>query len=194
MWMNQGGLESAEHSTCRAAWPLCNKSFGKQVFFSKWGLSSRFSCETWQMGHSESDRPLLSSSADSSFTQMSAETFTGARRGSGLLSHVQPRESITSQLSACSIPPQKRHSTPASQPRFTKTAQNWTGAGVAVSRHWRRELLHEKFTKEQLCISVIYSFIKTGSLGRDVKEFRDFYHGLVALESGPSSDFASTIY
>lgn len=79
-------------------------------------------------------------------------------------------------------------------PALLRWHRTRTGTGVAVSRHWRRELLHEKFTKEQLCISVIYSFIKTGSLGRDVKESRDFYHGLVALESDPSSDFASTIY
>lgn len=37
------------------------------------GLSSLFSCKTWQMGHSESDRPLLCSSADNSFVEMSAK-------------------------------------------------------------------------------------------------------------------------
>lgn len=57
-------------------------------------LSSLFSCETWQTGHSESDRPLLCSSADNSFTQTSDKTFTGARRGSKLLNHVQLRESV----------------------------------------------------------------------------------------------------
>lgn len=57
------------------------------------------------MGHSEFDRPLLGSSADNCFTQMSAEILTGARRGSECLNHIQHPESLLPQLSACPARP-----------------------------------------------------------------------------------------
>lgn len=127
--MNQGGVESTGQSTCYATWPLCNKSFGKQVFFSQWDLSSLFSCETWQMGHSEFDRPLLCSSADNYFTQMSVETLTGARRGSELLTPIQRRESLLPRISACPHP-----IAPAAQ-RSCKAAQR-QGEALARGRDW----------------------------------------------------------
>lgn len=149
--MNQGGVVSTGHSTCYATWPLCNKSFGKQVFFSPWDLSSLFSCETWQMGHSESDRPLLCSSADNYFTQMSAETLTGARRGSELLNHIQQTESIIPQLSACRIPSQQQLSTPTSKSAQLQWNSTHHGQGIMwwSTWSWLRAFLCKKFSKEE---------------------------------------------
>lgn len=160
MWMNQGGVESTEHSICFATWPLCNKSLGEQLFFPKWGLSSLFSCETWQVGHSESDRPLLCSSADNSFTQMSAETFTGARRGSELLSQGQPRERHIPQLSADPTPSQQ-HPCKSAQLQWAST-EHRRGKNWLSMWSWLREFPYKKFTKEEKS-AFLWSFLSQDS-------------------------------
>lgn len=84
------------------------------------------------MGHSQFDSPFLCSSADNSFTQTSAKTFIGARRGSKLLNHVQSRKSIILELSVCSVS-QQHHSTPASHPAPVRWHRTLDGEELAVN-------------------------------------------------------------
>lgn len=134
--------------------------------FFQWDLSSLFSCETWQMGHSESDRPLLCSSADNYFTQMSAETLTGTRRGSELWNHIQQTESFVPQLSACHIPSQQQLSAPSSQPSSRETAHTMgKGEDWRPTWSWLRAFHCKKFSEEEKSMSFCdYSVIKIWEL------------------------------
>lgn len=155
--MNQGGVESTGQSTCYATWPLCNKSFGKQVFFSQWDLSSLFSCETWQMGHSEFDRPLLCSSADNYFTQMSVETLTGAGhvgdQNFWLPSSAENPSSLGSLPAP--TPSHQQPSAPAGPPSARE--RHWQGEGIGRQREagFRCSFVRSSLRKTNLRISVI---------------------------------------
>lgn len=130
--MNQGGVESTGPSTCCATWPLYNKSFRKQVFFPHGAV---FTFLMWDLANGTFwvwQATSLLFSWQLSYRDVS-QTFVGARRGSKLLNHVQSRESIIPELSACSMS-QQHHSTPASHPSSKEmTWKHRIGGGLAVN-------------------------------------------------------------
>lgn len=138
------------------------------------------------MRYSESDWTLLCSSADNSLIQMSAGKLYWARRGSELLNHVQPRESIISQLSAAL--PHPNTNMQFLQVLWALMAQNMGGGKDGLST-WSWFLC--EFTKAEKSVHFCDLFFNKnfGGLGINVKELRAFYHSVCSLRVRPQFKF-----
>lgn len=106
-------------SPCRATWPLCNKSFEKSRSSFPNGACLHFShvrLGKWDILELTGTSLLLGCELTTVLYSCQPETFTGARRGSEHLNHIQKKRVHHPSALHPLIPSQQQHFAAASSP------------------------------------------------------------------------------